>query len=145
VLCDIDGTVALHTTDPDRWESVNLRSHYGYEPNAVLDDTPNGPVIAVVRGLMLTYTVIFVSGREETCRQQTIRWLINHSMWTPPWALLMRKAGDYRPDYEIKLELFNEHIRGKYNVLLAIDDRNQVVRLWRDLSLTCIQVADGDF
>ena len=24
-------------------------------------------------------------------------------------------------------------------------DRDQVVRLWRDMGLTCLQVADGDF
>jgi hypothetical protein len=28
----------------------------------------------------------------------------------------------------------------------VVDDRTQVVRMWRDeLGLTCLQVADGDF
>jgi hypothetical protein len=30
-------------------------------------------------------------------------------------------------------------------VVLCLDDRNSVVKLWRDLGLTCLQVAEGDF
>ena len=57
----------------------------------------------------------------------------------------MRKNGDYRPDWEAKLELFNEHVRDRYNILAAFDDRNQVVKLWRQLGITTFQVADGNF
>jgi hypothetical protein len=30
-------------------------------------------------------------------------------------------------------------------VIAVFDDRNQVVRMWRDLGLTVFQVADGNF
>lgn len=57
----------------------------------------------------------------------------------------MRKSGDMRKDSIVKREMFDEHIRGRYNVNFVLDDRNQVVELWRSMGLTCLQVADGDF
>ena len=36
-------------------------------------------------------------------------------------------------------------ILDKYNVAFVLDDRDQVVRVWRDLGLTCLQVDYGDF
>lgn len=46
----------------------------------------------------------------------------------------------------MKRELYETFVEGKYNVRLVLDDRNQVVDMWRDeLGLTCFQVAPGDF
>ena len=33
----------------------------------------------------------------------------------------------------------------KYSASIVLDDRKQVVDMWRSLGLTCLQVADGDF
>ena len=33
----------------------------------------------------------------------------------------------------------------KYNVHFVLDDRQQVVDMWRSLGLTVFQVAEGDF
>ena len=30
-------------------------------------------------------------------------------------------------------------------ILFVLDDRSQVVKMWRELGLTCLQVADGNF
>lgn len=58
----------------------------------------------------------------------------------------MRAAGDYRKDAVIKKEMFDTQIEGKYFVEFVLDDRNQVVDLWRkDLNLPCFQVYYGDF
>jgi hypothetical protein len=45
----------------------------------------------------------------------------------------------------VKLELFDEHIRDQYDVQFVLDDRNQVVDMWRQLGLTCLQVGPGAF
>ena len=58
--------------------------------------------------------------------------------------LLMRKNNDNRKDSIIKLELFKE-ICNDYNIVCAIDDRQQVVDLWRSIGLRCLQVAPGNF
>ena len=57
----------------------------------------------------------------------------------------MRKDGDYRPDTVVKKEIYEREIKDKYEVLFAIDDRTQVVKTWRELGLTCLQCANGDF
>ena len=38
-----------------------------------------------------------------------------------------------------------EHIEPFYDVLCVLDDRDQVVRMWRHRGLTCLQVAPGNF
>ena len=57
----------------------------------------------------------------------------------------MRTPKDNRKDCIIKRELFDAHIKGKYYIDFVLDDRNQMVDLWRSMGLTCLQVADGNF
>lgn len=57
----------------------------------------------------------------------------------------MRPAGDKRRDDIIKAEIFDQHIRGHHNILLVLDDRDSVVKMWRSMGLTCLQVAEGNF
>lgn len=57
----------------------------------------------------------------------------------------MRPAGDQRDDRIVKEEIYRREIEGKYNVRFILDDRDKVVRRWRELGLPCFQVADGDF
>ena len=57
----------------------------------------------------------------------------------------MRKTGDNRKDAIVKREIYETHIKDKYQVDYVLYDRNQVVEMWRSLGLTCLQVADGDF
>ena len=57
----------------------------------------------------------------------------------------MRAAGDDRKDEIIKREIYNREIKPAFDVLCVLDDRDQVVRMWRAMGLTCLQVAPGDF
>lgn len=135
-LVDVDGTVALRT---DRGP---------YDESRVGEDVPNRPVIVVVRALTAAGLYpIYLSGRSDACAQATALWLMSH-VGTPSGTemqILMRSKGDSRPDAEVKLALFDRHIRDNYYVVLSLDDRNRVVALWRDLGITCLQVAPGDF
>lgn len=134
VLCDVDGTVALMV---DRGP---------YDETRVGTDQPNKPVIETLWALIAAgHHPVFMSGRSEKCREATTAWLLRHI--GTPWVseLHMRAAGDTRPDTEVKLELFNTHIRDRYDVRVVLDDRDSVVRLWRSLGMTCLQVAPGDF
>lgn len=89
--------------------------------------------------------LIIVSGRDEgRSREATERWLnandINYDL------LIMREAGDTRPDDIVKSELYHQHIAGKYWVRCVFDDRDSVVDMWRkELGLTVFQVNYGDF
>jgi len=136
VIVDIDGTVALRLGE-------NARSPFHF--HRVGEDAPNPPVIAVVQALAQAGNkVVFLSGRDEVCRTDTLTWLKRH-VGLADFELYMRKAGDQRRDSTVKRELFEAHLAHR-EVLCVIDDRDQVVRMWREeLGLTCLQVAYGDF
>ena len=87
--------------------------------------------------------VIILSGRKSECEESTKEWLEkNHINYN---ELYMRADWDNREDSIIKRELYIEHIEGKYNVDFVLDDRNRVVRMWRELGLKCLQVEYGAF
>lgn len=112
------------------------------------DGVINDPVIEPVRNLVYllskNYDIIVVSGRPiDKAGKSTEEWLRKNLNVTVK-HLFMRRGGDSRPDYVIKqeiLDLMNCTERIRY----CIDDRDQVVRMWRQNNLTCLQVADGDF
>ncbi len=87
--------------------------------------------------------VLLVSGREDKYREPTLRFLTKHQIEYE--QLWMRATGDSRKDAIVKQEIFDRYIRDVYNIEFVLDDRNQVVELWRSLGLICLQVADGDF
>lgn len=132
ILVDIDGTVAL----------TNGRSPY--DENRVGEDLPNLPVIAVAKALVAQgHALVFMSGRTDGCREATLLWLRQH--FAGECVLFMRAAGDSRKDAIIKRELFDAHVRGQWRIACVLDDRNQVVDMWRAMGLTCLQVAPGNF
>lgn len=137
-IVDIDGTVAYRNPNLDGGE----RSPFDY--NLVHTDLPNLDVIQVIKSLWESGSkLVFVTGRDDICFNQTYRWLVEHC---PPFVkLYMRKNGDMRPDEVVKREIYDKHIKFDYNVVGVFDDRNKVVKMWRELGLTCFQVAEGDF
>lgn len=96
IIVDIDGTVALHNglRDPFDFTKVHL-------------DKPNAPVIAAVEAMYMSgCTVIFCSGRKDSCRAETEAWLYRHVRVNFN-ALHMRDAQDNRKDSIVKMEIFN--------------------------------------
>lgn len=139
-LVDIDGTLA-HMGDkrgPYDWNNVHLD-----DVDQVISD--------IVRVLGSTnfamdlghYKVIVMSGRDESCREITEKWLDDNGVLFD--ELFMRPAGDMRKDNIIKAELFDAHVRDNYDVKFVLDDRQQVVDMWRQMGITCLQVAPGEF
>lgn len=132
-IFDIDGTLAKRVTD---------RGFYDWK--RVGEDIVNEDVRNVLVSLVRDgKNIIVVSGRDSVCRKETIEWLNRKNL--PFVNLLMREEGDNRKDNIIKLELYNNFIRDNYNILGVFDDRDSVVKMWRDIGLTCFQVAPGNF
>lgn len=131
VLCDLDGTLAL------------LNGRNPYDAATCENDTLNPVVAGILRAMGEGVRLVLVSGREEHHRPKTERWLARHGIAYD--VLHMRATGDNRRDAIIKEEIFDAHIRPHYAVRFVLDDRNQVVAMWRRLGLVCLQVADGDF
>lgn len=131
-VVDIDGTLAL----------MGDRSPYDHD--RVDEDGICEQVRAIVHALAdRGYLIVIASGRSEEGRAKTEGWLAQHGIDYD--LLVMRPAGDSRKDAIIKRELFDAHIAPSYNIVGVLDDRNQVVEMWRGLGLFCAQVAPGDF
>lgn len=135
VVVDIDGTVARH---------VNRSP---YDESKVLDDEPIEDVVDVVGALSGLYRLVFVSGRTDSCREDTIKWIQREFglIHGEDFELHMRKTGDQRPDYVIKTELYDQHVIPFYNIKMVFDDRDQVVHHVRRRGITVAQVAPGRF
>jgi len=136
IICDLDGTLSL----------FKEQGHRGpYDASRCAEDDVNVPVRTLLEIYYRTQHdhIIYLSGREDTYRTQTETFLRGHHC--PPGALYMRQGGDHRKDWVVKGELFDAHVRGRYNVRFVLDDRNQVVDYWRHIGLTCFQVAPGAF
>ena len=134
VIVDIDGTVALH---------VSGRSPY--DMSRVLEDAPNDNVIQIVESLYEQgYKILFTTARTEEARMDTFKWL-SHHVNIGAFSLFMRQSGDYRKDAIVKKEIYENKILPHFNVVAVLDDRNAVVEMWRDIGLTCLQVAEGNF
>lgn len=141
IICDIDGTIAdikhrLHflSSKPKNWDAF-------YE--ACDKDDCYQKIVALVRTLGdRGHPVIYVSGRRESTRNKTMAWLAARDL--PFGALFMRADGDFRPDTVVKKEILDRHI-DKNLIWFVLDDRDSVVKMWRDEGLTCLQVKEGDY
>jgi predicted kinase len=140
IIVDIDGTLA----------QMAGRSPYDY--SQVHTDTVDEQIRWLVNSIGVYQPhirILIVSGRDDTSRAATGDWLRDHGIAAD--ELHMRPTGakdnhgNKLPDYLVKYDLFNQNIRGKYNVRIVLDDRDQVVGLWRSLGLKCLQVQPGDF
>ncbi|PVB20838.1 AAA family ATPase [Mycobacteroides abscessus] len=138
VICDIDGTVA----------EKSGRSPYDY--TRVHEDAVHWDIVYLLDQLAADgYEILFVSGRDDTCSQGTLDWLTQTGL---DYRLFMRdtvadvdECGGKLPDYEVKYRLFNWHIRNKWRVDYVIDDRRQVIDMWRGIGLRVLDVAGNDF
>lgn len=132
VIVDIDGTLA----------HMNGRSPYDYSKvhTDLVDEVVRDLVTdAVNRGDV----ILVVSGRDDNCKDVTEAWLDSSQVIYD--EIHMRVTGDKRKDSIVKSEIFDREIAPRYNIRYVLDDRNQVVEMWRQRGLKVLQVADGDF
>ena len=133
LICDLDGSLA----------TIGNRSPF-VASQCDLTDTAKEHIAEIVRlHYNAGYKVIFCSGRMESDRAPTMRF-IEKCLPNMPYVLFLRKNEDFRKDHIIKEEIFNEHIKGKYWVTLIIDDRASVCRQWHSMGLNLVRVGDPD-
>ena len=145
-LFDIDGTLAdlthrLHyiQKEPKDWGAFFAACIY---------DPPIPHVCTLATVLAFENDLVFVSGRSDLVREQTITWLIaalDGIGFIRNCDLYMRRDGDHRHDHIIKSELLDQILADGWSPIMVFEDRSQVVKMWRDRGIPCAQVADGDF
>lgn len=146
IIVDIDGTLA----------HMNGRSPYDYTQvhTDIVDEN--------VRDVVWRYTgwrdpmdevpdtyVIIVSGRDDTCRRETEEWLKANNIKYDEFYMrdhtLVDEQGNKLDDTIIKKDIYEQYIKPRFNVRFVLDDRDRVVKMWREQGLKVLQVAEGNF
>lgn len=137
IIVDLDGTIAdmKGVRRPFQWDLVD-------------QDKPRYQILDMLYSVSARIGhITFMSGRDGCSREKTIEWLERYVIADlhkeVKWDLVMREAGDSRKDDVVKYELFNKHVRGKFNVDCVFDDRYSVIRMWSVIGLpNIIQVGE---
>ena len=145
IIVDIDGTLA-HIDDRSPYDYTKVSTDivdenvrdvvWRYAGRNIQEEIPD------------TYIVI-VSGRDSTCKPETEAWLKANQI--PYDEIFMRdetivdEKGNRINDAIIKRDIYKEWIEPRYNVRFVLDDRDRVVKMWREEGLKVLQVAEGDF
>lgn len=135
VVSDLDGTLTLgpKNRSPYEWAKVG-------------NDDINLGVAHMLDGVkVIKQCKVFIfSGRDSVCRSETEEWLEKNDIEYD--GLFMRSKGDNRSDEIVKAEMIEEHIKGKYNVLIWFDDRQRVSTMLRDVyGINVAQLGDTRF
>jgi phosphoglycolate phosphatase-like HAD superfamily hydrolase len=151
-IFDLDGTLANaeHRLHHIQGEQKDWRAFFA----ACGEDEPIQQTIATFRALRDGGAECWIwTGRSDEVEAQTVQWLRKHGVLDlidrisgAPERLTMRKAGDHTPDHKLKFGWLADLEPPERRRLTAVfEDRDAVVRMWRDAGVTCFQVAPGAF
>ena len=150
VVFDLDGTLTLtdhrdHLAKARDWDAYHA---------ACKDDAPNPPILLLHRQFDWSWNDIHIwTGRAESQRAVTLKWLdrclpgMAHSLQQGLAELLMRPDDDHRPANVLKGEWLKA-FRAKHDDRLpdlAVDDRLDCARWWRQQGVPCLDVAGHAF
>ena len=164
IIFDLDGTLA--NIDVRRDISTKPNGKLNWEifasPDSILNfDTPNDPVIKMAQMFHNDgFKIVIFSGRNDRGFDATVQWLNNNHV---PFDLLVMRPDKFKdkswpiadgnpatpdmrfmPDEILKKAMLDTFVDIN-DVFLVVDDRDKVVKMWRDLGLNTFQVAPGDF
>lgn len=128
-IVDIDGTVAKKG-DRDIFDDSKLHL-----------DTEIVEVGNIIRALHKDgFKIVFVSGRQDSCKDTTTQWLKDKNLWMTDSEIYMRVAKDQRNDSIVKEEIVLNELVPRYNVVGVLDDRIGVTRNFHKLGMFVLNV-----
>lgn len=133
-LCNIDHRLHHFKDKPKKWLAF-------FE--ALKDDTPNEWCLDLIESMSAKFAILFVSGRPAQYYVPTKAWLTKHNVGM--YDLYLREQNDFRPDAEVKEDIYRNLIEPTYDIVFSVDDRQAVVDQWRKMGVTCLQCARGDY
>ena len=145
IIFDLDGTLADIEDRRQLCTKENGKMDWNkfFDPENIKLDKPNWPVINTLLAFVQAgYKIAIFTGRSASTLDATKKWL--HEYGIEYNAFKMRPKRNFRPDEQLKLEWLND-MDWKDNVEAVFDDRQKVVDMWREIGLTCMQVAPGNF
>jgi len=169
IIFDLDGTLATiekrrikagsptgSTPTPEKmnWDIF-------FDPENIQLDLPNEPVIKMAQMFKAEgFKIVIFSGRNDRSFFTTKDWLERYKV---PYDLLVLRPDKFQKDsYPIadgnqatpEMRFMPDEILKKAmldtfvdieDVFLVVDDRDKVVKMWRELGLNTFQVAPGNF
>lgn len=131
IIVDLDGTLALFE---------GMRKWHEFEKVGV-DKVRKSVQLIIDHYNDRRGSVIIVTGRPESCRSQTEKWLVDNGIFYTE----MYMSTDDSHDTDTKSKIYEKYIQPVYDVEFVIEDRNSVVKMWRDLGLDCFQIELTDY
>ena len=114
VLADVRHRLRFVERKPKDWDAFF---------DAAVDDPPLAPGVELARESAKDCEVVYVTGRPERCRADTLAWFAQHGL--PQGELSMRRRRDFRPARVAKLELL-QRLAADREVAVVVDDDEQV-------------------
>ena len=114
VLADVRHRLRFVERKPKDWDGFF---------DAAVDDPPLPQGVALAVESAKDCEVVYVTGRPERCRSDTLAWFARHGL--PQGQLSMRRRRDFRPARVAKLELLR-HLADGREVAVVVDDDAQV-------------------
>jgi len=150
VIFDLDGTLALIDERRKVSEKENGKLDWDkfFNPDNIKLDKPNMPVIMMAQALSaFGYKIAILSGRNDISKKETIEWLHKYDI---PFNIVKLRPNKhpfkFMDDRKLKLMWFEEMFANEEAEAAAVfDDRQKVVDMWREIGLTCMQVAPGEW
>ena len=150
VIFDIDGTLADNSNRQHLLKPPYKDWKCFFE--SMVFDKPVKSIVYLYRAMVEldNIEIVIFTGRPDTYRQKTLYWLSEHVFGNETYPRIrMRKEGDYRADNIVKHEMLYEFLNDYGyivdDIVFVVDDRKQVVDMWRSEGITCLQCAEGDF
>jgi hypothetical protein len=129
VLADVRHRLQHVERRPKDWEAFFT---------AAADDPPLVQGVALARQSAVDCEVVYVTGRPERCRTDTLAWLRQHGL--PEGSLRMRRERDRRPARVAKPQLLRELARGRV-VAVVVDDDLQVCQAYERAGYRVLRAA----
>ena len=170
IIFDLDGTLALvdkrvrksMIPKPNSPDGEGMDWDIFFDGHNVLTlDEPNYPVISMAQMYYEKgFNIVIFSGRNDRSYEETRQWLEEYEV---PYNLLVMRPDKFKdkswpiaagnpatpdmrfmPDEILKKKMLDTFVDIN-DVFLVVDDRDKVVKMWRDLGLNTFQVAPGNF
>lgn len=151
VIFDIDGTLSdvSHRTHllPD-WDK--FFAEMGKDPlifpiGWLADKLIHASIFNDNDGNEPDFKVIVVTARPEQHREATCKWLERNLRWYAYIdAIYMRTDNDFRKDSLVKADILQKITDAGYEPFLVVDDRPEVVDMWRSFGITTLQCASDE-
>ena len=139
-IFDVDGTLA--NVDPYLHHVRGPNRDYNAFHEASIDALPNIEVVQMLNNAVSDrHSILIVTSRKEKYRGLTSMWLAKNNIRSH--ALFMRADDDSRPDYEAKKDMLDK-IGILWNVLHAVDDNPNVIKLWEDHNIPTTKIGTWD-